>query len=330
MAQVRGQPADIGCRGPPPCGTVRHVPSHAAHAKDDMDHRTTRPVRPTRRPGLLAGALMSHLRRLGPSGLVGLLALLAGSAAAQVQELKVGGTGAALGTMRRLAQAYTATRPDMRITVLPSMGSGGGIKAVLAGAIQIALSSRALSDAEVRAGAVETEYGRTPLVFATAAASTVAGITSRQLVDWYAGSSEQWPDGSKLRLVLRPVGDSDTEAIKAMSPAMHDAATMAEQRKGMNFALTDQDAATALEKVTGALGLSTLAQIVSEKRALKALVLDGVAPGIEALARERYPLHKRLALVSGPKSPPAAQDFIAFVRSPEGRELLRQTGHWVK
>ena len=69
------------------------------------------------------------------------LAFFAGSstAAAQAQELKVGGTGAALGTMQLLVQAYAKADPDARITVLPSMGSGGGIKALLGGAIQIGL-----------------------------------------------------------------------------------------------------------------------------------------------------------------------------------------------
>ena len=73
---------------------------------------------------------------------------LTGVATAQTQEIKIGGTGAALGTMQVLAQAYAKTRPDAKITVLPSMGSGGGIKAVLAGAIQIGVSSRPLSEAD--------------------------------------------------------------------------------------------------------------------------------------------------------------------------------------
>lgn len=251
-------------------------------------------------------------------------------AQAPSQEIRIGGTGAALGTMQLLADAYAKAHPGARIKVLPSMGSGGGIKAVLAGAVQIGVSSRPLAAAELAAGAVAVEYGRTPFVFAASSGTRASGITTQNLLDFYAGKVDTWPDGSKLRLVLRPVGDSDGEIIKSMSPAMREAKTAAEQRRGMLFAVTDQDAATAIEKVPGALGASTLAQMISEKRALKALALDGVEPKPQTLADGRYPLLKILSIVTGPKSPPEAMAFVDFVRSPAGREVLNQTGHWVK
>ena len=252
------------------------------------------------------------------------------TSAAQAQEIKIGGTGAALGTMQRLAHAYANTLADATITVLPSMGSGGGIKAVLAGAIQIGVSSRPLSEAETRAGAVSVEYGRTPFVFATSAGNKVTGITTQSLADFYAGKVEQWPDGSRVRLVLRPIGDMDSETIKAMSPAMREAKLAAEQRKGMLFTVTDQETASAIEKTPGALGPSTLALMVSEKRALKALTLDGVGPSVQNIANGSYPLVKQLLMVTGPKTPPEALAFVSFVQSAAGREILHQTGHWVK
>jgi phosphate transport system substrate-binding protein len=214
--------------------------------------------------------------------------------------------------------------------VLPSMGSGGGIKAVLAGAVQIGVSARPLTEAESKAGAVGLEYGRTPFVFATAAGNKTVGITTQNLVDFYAGKIEQWPDGAKLRLVLRPIGDSDSETIKSMSSAMRDAKSAAEQRKGMVFTVTDQETAAGIEKIPGALGPSTLALLLSEKRPLKTLALNGVVPSAQTLADGSYPLYKDLLIVTGPHTPPAAQAFVAFVRSEAGREILRQTGHWVR
>jgi phosphate transport system substrate-binding protein len=252
------------------------------------------------------------------------------AATVQAQDIKIGGTGAALGTMQLLAQAYSKTQADTKITVMPSMGSGGGIKAVLAGAIQIGVSSRPLSEAESNAGAVALEYGRTPFVFATSATSKVTGITTQNLVDFYAGKVDEWPDGSKLRLVLRPIGDADSETIKAISPAMREAKSAAEQRKGMVFAVTDQETVSAIEKTPGALGPSTLALLLSEKRALKALSLDGVVPSAQNIANGSYPLARQLLIVTGPKTPPDAQAFVGFIRSGAGREILQQTGHWVK
>lgn len=264
-------------------------------------------------------------RRPAVTLLCGMLAL----AAAQAEELRIGGTGTALGTMRVLADAYAAGKPDLRISVLPSMGSKGGIKAVTAGSLQIGVSSRPLSDAEAAAGATAIEYGRTPFVFAVASSRPVRGITSAQLVDFYAGRTEQWPDGSRVRLVMRPIGDADSDLIKNISPAMRQAHTAAEERKGMIFAVTDQEAVDHIEKINGAIGTTTLAQIFSEKRPVRALTLDGIAPDVRTLADGRYPLHKSLYLISGSAPTPATRDFIAFVRSAGGREILRQHGHWV-
>ncbi len=251
-------------------------------------------------------------------------------ASARAQEIKIGGTGGALATIQMLADAYRKTHPETKFTVLPSLGSGGGIKAVLAGAIQIAVSARPLETSEASRGASAFEYGRTPFVFAAAASRPGSGLGLKDLADIYAGRTDRWPDGTRIRLVLRPIGDSDSDMIKGMSPALREALGEAEKRKGTAFAVTDQDAADGLEKIQGALGPTTLAQILAEGRALKAFSLDGIEPSVDALADGRYPYHKRLFLVTAAKPPPMAREFVAFVKSATARGILARTGHWVK
>src|SRR5687767_3132598 len=99
--------------------------------------------------------------------------LVAAGAAQAAAEIKIGGTGNALGTMRELAHAYSKLHPGTKVIVLPSLGSGGGIKAATNGAIDIAVSSRPLKDDERQPDVVETEYARTPFVFAVSAKSAV-------------------------------------------------------------------------------------------------------------------------------------------------------------
>ena len=271
------------------------------------------------------------LRQILKAGfLVASLFALGSAPAARAEDIKIGGTGSALAAMQLLADAYARQHPGSKITVLPSLGSGGGIKAALSGAIQVAVSARPLSEAETKAGAVAVEYARTPFVFATAVTNKTAGLTEPELVNILSGRTEQWPDGRKIRLVLRPVGDSDSEMVKSISPALREAKTAAEQRKGMPFAVTDQDAADSIEKIPGALGTSTLAQIISEKRALKALKWNGVEPSAKSLADGSYPLYKELYLVTAANAPPSAQQFVAFVRSATGRDILLRNGHHVK
>jgi len=246
------------------------------------------------------------------------------------QDVKIGGTGSGLGTMKILADAYARQHPDFKFVVLPSIGTSGGIKALRAGAIQIGLSSRPLKDSESQGGFVATEYGRTPFIFVTSPTTQASNINVRELANLYVGKTDKWPDGTPVRLVMRPVGDSDTEVIKAISPEMRAAKDAAEKRPGMLFTVTDQETADSIEKVAGALGPSTLALILSEKRALRPLSLNGVAPDVQALAEGRYPLSKTMYMVTPTTPSSAVQGFVDFVRGPAGRALLAQYGHWVQ
>ena len=80
------------------------------------------------------------------------LAASTAPSAAGAEMLKIGGTGGDLGTMRLLGSAFERIHGDVTVKVLPSLGSGGGIRAVQAGAIDIAVSSRPLNDKERKAG----------------------------------------------------------------------------------------------------------------------------------------------------------------------------------
>jgi hypothetical protein len=50
-------------------------------------------------------------------------ALVAQADAQAAETLRIGGTGSALGGMQRLADAFMADNPDVRVVVLPSLGS---------------------------------------------------------------------------------------------------------------------------------------------------------------------------------------------------------------
>jgi phosphate transport system substrate-binding protein len=49
-----------------------------------------------------------------------------------------------------------------------------------------------------------------------------------QIADLYSGRTEAWPDGTRIRLVLRPVGDGDSQQIRKMTPAIGEGLTHAE------------------------------------------------------------------------------------------------------
>jgi phosphate transport system substrate-binding protein len=241
--------------------------------------------------------------------------------------IKIGGTGSALASFKELADAFMKIHPEVNIVVLPSLGSVGGIKAVNAGALDIGLSSRPLKQAEQQNGAAAVEYARTPFVFATALKTEGLNFTLKEIAKIFSGETKSWPDGTAIRLVLRPESETDTILQKGMSPEMNKSVTKALSQEGMLVTVTDQENADALEIIQGAVGTSTLGQIISEKRALNILPLDGVVPDITNLANGSYKYYKTLYVVTGPKTGQTARDFIVFINSREGRAAIEKTGH---
>lgn len=270
---------------------------------------------------------MQALRSLRGALLFFLSMLIAGNAFCG-EMIVIGGTGCALGGVQEVAKAFQKQHPAVAIKVVPSLGSGGGIKAVLAGSLDLALSARPLNEQEKTEGADERPYARSPFVFAIAARAKAYPLTLKQVASIYAGEMSAWPDGSPIRLVLRPESDTDTVLLKRMSPDMESGVRKALSREGMLVAVTDQENADDLSKVKGAFGAATLAQIVSEKRMLQPLQLDNVHPGLATLEKGAYPFSKTFfAVFSRERSNPAVRQFLAFLFAPEGRAILARTGH---
>lgn len=209
---------------------------------------------------------------------------------------------------------------------MPDLSGGGGIRAVIAGKLDLAVSTRALKASE-QDDAIQVELGKTPFVFAVAATNPIAGLSSAELEAVYTGTRTTWPDGRPLRLVLASADDRDNELLAALSAGMRRAVTAAHARPGMLIERTDRARADAIIRMPDALGTSTLALIRTEAPQLKPVALDGVMPSPETVASGTYPVVKTVWLVIGRRVPVVIQEFVDFVKSPKGRAVLHAAGY---
>ena len=256
-----------------------------------------------------------------------LIVMLLPSAAFGEQVLKIGGVGCVLGSMKILAAAFEKSHPGVKVKVLPSLGTSGSLKAVHQGAIDIGIGGRPMKAEEQGLGLHTIEYARTPLVFVTKKEIAKNDLTTQEFLKILRGELQTWPDGRRIRMVLRPATDSEHIVLKTASPEIGKALENALAQKGMQVALTSQDCANAVEGVSGALGYSTLTLVLSEKRPLKILSYNGVTPDLKTIADKSYPFSELLYLVT--KDAPAGliKQFIDFLLASEGRKILRQTGN---
>lgn len=241
--------------------------------------------------------------------------------------LRIGGTGMALAAMRQVADAFTAGTPGAEFEILPSLGTGGGLAAVAAGAIELSLSARPLSEAEQAKGLRSKAYARTPIAFATHASNLARDITIAQIVGILSGETTAWPKGTPVRLVRREPSDADWTMLRNLSPEMGRAVEVALRRPGLLTVATDQENADTLERLHGSFGAISIGQLRAENRHLNCLALDGVMPDLDALASRRYPLERTLRAVWREPPDTLLARFIDFLRSREADDILGRLGH---
>ena len=248
-------------------------------------------------------------------------------AAGAAKEIRIGGTGTALAAMKLLGEQFRKKHPDVTITVFPSLGSHGGIKALLAGQLDIAISYKEPTGDDQNKGLAATKYAKTPFVFLTHKTNKLSNITLREVADIYSGKTMTWPDDTPIRLILRPAGEASTKILQLISEDMNKAVQNSFKRKGLNIAVNDQENADLLERLPGSFGAGGLCQIISEKRTLNILSLNGVEPSVRTLADGTYPYFKDHYIITGPGSSPLVRQFIDFIFSSSGQSILGKTGH---
>lgn len=263
-----------------------------------------------------------------PTFVAAWLALVVMAMPVRAEVIRVSGSGSGMGTMQLLAQAFEKQQAMHRIEVLPALGSTGGLKALRAGQLQLAVSARALKDEEKAAGLRPQRYGVSPLAVVTHPSVPATAMTRDRLALLLSGKEARWPNGQVVRVVLRPTSDADHLLLASLSPAVAEALRVAHQRPGMVVAQTDSEAANYVERTPGALAALTLAQVASEQRQVSVLSIDGVAATPAMVEAGRYPMLKDQILVLRSDASEAVRAFAAFVAdSPEAAVILRRTGH---
>lgn len=259
---------------------------------------------------------------------VGLVLLCSTLMGAGAQTLTVGGTGSSAPLLQLLFDEFRQQSPQAVLRqISPPLGSGGAVRALKAGHIDLAVVGRALTPVEVSGVGAQFELARTPLVFVTPDGKRPGGFTLDELASVYNGSLGQWDNGQPIRLVLRATFESDTLQIRAMSPQLELADSAARKRPGMQIGDDDLQTLNLLSKTPAALGASTLGLLRATGSRLQVLPINGVAPSLTSMKSGSYPWYKILVVVLAPNASAQALAFAQFLRSANARAVLERNDY---
>lgn len=248
------------------------------------------------------------------------LSLTASARAATV--LRIGGNGSAMPIAAALVEASAQVRP----VVVAHFGTNGALKALKAATIDIAVAERSLNFDETQAGLAASPLSRTAIVFATHPGIPVHSVTLAQAMKLYAADQTTWPDGSRVRPILRPWTGTESANLSAISPDFAVAVLHAHDVKGLRTAVTGEDAINAIATTPGAFGTTTLAMLTLHPSKINVLALDGVAPTQETLSKGLYKLTATFYLAYRSPAAPQVQQLLDFTSSERGRDIIIRYG----
>lgn len=242
-----------------------------------------------------------------------------GCARAAGEHLTLAGSTSVQPIVEKWADAYEKRHPQVSITVQGG-GSTAGVRAALTGAAQIGLSSRGLTDDEKR-GLRSVVVARDGIALVVHPTNPLSGLSLGQVQRIYAGSIRNWVvlggRNAPITAITREEGSGTRAAFegRVMSGRPIAASTLVQDSTGAVRFMVASDAAA-----IGYISIGLVDQTV------KAVSLDGVVATEASIDAGHYPLVRPFAFLLPAARSKVADDFVAWVGSPQGRALARSEG----
>lgn len=226
-----------------------------------------------------------------------------------------------------LVKAFMEKNPGVRIKVIPSIGSTGGIKAVHVNKIAVGLASRPFRGLERTWGLKALPYARTVIAFGVNPSVLDDNLSKKDVLDIYSGKRKKWSDGGRIFVLAREEGDSSVEVLSNNISGFKAVIESAWRSGTWRVEYRDSDNNATIERIKDSVGWTDLGSIRIENRKIKPLKYNGVLPTEENQVSGKYPLYKDLFLVYREELPEPLREFVNFVKSGKGAELIRKNGY---
>ena len=256
-----------------------------------------------------------------------LLALcLAAPMAASAEGIVISGSTTVLPIMQKVVEAYLKVHPDLEISLTAS-GSGDGIKAIIDGTANLAMSSREMKDSELTK-AKEKGVNLQPIAIATDAilpivnpANPVADLSKAQLKGIYTGEITNWKEvGGADGPIVVVSRDSSSGTYEAWGELVLNKARVTPK------ALLQASSGAVLQFISKnkqAIGYDSFGYVNDSVKGLK---VEGVAGDPETINSGAYPITRKLWVIVGDNPTADVAAFADFLATPDVREIITSCG----
>jgi phosphate transport system substrate-binding protein len=241
------------------------------------------------------------------------------------EDLTVAGSTTVQPIITKASEDYEKVRPNVRIGVQGG-GSGTGVRMVGEGSVAIGASSRELNSEERKTHPQLSTHviavdGIAIVVHPSNVLSNMS-LSVERIRDIFSGNITNYmelggPD-RKIVLVEREDGSGTRSSFESMvmgGLGVSDAALQKPASGAIRFTVS------ANENAIGYVGIGYL-----DNETIKPVAVDGVLPTEENIRAKDYPLSRDLYLVTDGEPVGLAKDFIDYLLSDAGQEIVKEEG----
>lgn len=239
--------------------------------------------------------------------------------------LRISGSGTCLPLLRILSEEYSRENRSVEFVFLPGLHSGGGIRGVAGGELELGAVSRELTDEESDLGLKYVKLSDDGLVIATHPSVGLDSITSEQVRDIYAGTYANWSELGGPDLPITILDRNEDESAKMILRQYILGPDLEVADRAINL-FYEPDMVDALQRTRGAIGYFSLGLGLSEDIPVNYLALDGVEPSVENIENHTYTMVRPLGVVVKEPVDSDAEAFLRWALSDEIADLMRDRG----
>ena len=224
------------------------------------------------------------------------------------------GSDSTLHVVKALAAAFE--KETGKAIHLEGGGSGAGAKAAIAGQVQFAFLSRALTDQEKEAGLVGVPYALDGIAVIVHKENPRDDITVAELRKLYTGEAARWEDGRPVVLFNRNTDSGTRQVFQEL--------VLGEAGRFTPKAAVKHDAllVRSVSRIPSSLAYTSVAE--ADQGLVKVLSINGIRPTPENLRDRLYPLSRMPTLAT--KGPPSGdvKAFLDFVLGANGQGVVQE------
>lgn len=237
----------------------------------------------------------------------------------------VGSTTVAV-PMEELANKYKEINPNVVVEV-QGVGSSAGVKAATDGTADIGMVSREIKEEEKSDALEVTPIAYDGIAVVLNPANGVTDLTAQNVKDIFEGTITNWSEvggaDQDIIVVTREDGSGTRGAFEELLGLQKeiDGTKVSSISQGALVAEGNGTIKATVASKEGAIGFVSLGFI---DETVKVISIDGVVPTVETVKGGEYSISRPLLIMTNKEGTEETKQFVEFILSDEGQEIVSE------